>query len=87
VLQDHGWGGNWDKFGRGGLLEKVAGQCSAFPEWLLVADNTEAWDGYVRVPDVAGSPGGRNRDNRFLYRRKWPDQPVSATRRGRPSNR
>lgn len=69
VLQDHGFGGNYDSFGRGGLLEKIAIRTGVFPEFLLVASNTKPWAGYVRVPDVQGSRGGWNGRLRHLYQR------------------
>jgi len=69
LLHDHGFGGNYDKFGRGGLMERIAIRCNVFPKWLLVAGNTEAWEGYDRVPDVKGSNGGMFYSKRFLYSR------------------
>jgi hypothetical protein len=67
VLQDHGFGGNYDRFGRGGLLEGIAGRCHAVPPWLLVAENTQPWDGFKRVPQVDGDRGGMHNTPRFLY--------------------
>jgi len=67
VLQDHGFGGNYDRFGRGGLLENIANRCHAVPRWLLVADKTDPWDGFTRVPDVDGEPGGMYGVLHFLY--------------------
>lgn len=54
VLQDHGFGGNYNMFGRGGALEKVAKECesSYWPYYILCADNTEIWGGYNKVSDV-----------------------------------
>lgn len=46
LLHDHGFGGNYDSFGGGGLLERIAIRCGVFPEWLLVAKHTEPWDGF-----------------------------------------
>ncbi len=69
VLQDHGFGGNYSNFGRGGLLEQIAIRAGVFPEYLFVAENTEPWSGYVRVPDVEGSRGGMHGHLRHLYRR------------------
>lgn len=70
LLQDHGFGGNFDKFGRDGLLQSIAASCQAFPPWLLVAENTDAWDGYERVPGVEGDRGGMHAMLRYLYRRR-----------------
>jgi hypothetical protein len=49
LLQDHGWGGNWTRFGG------PAGQSALFavacpdhlPQWLAVAGNTRPWPGYA----------------------------------------
>jgi hypothetical protein len=42
LLQDHGLGGNYDRFGRGGLLEQFAIEAGVFPEWLVVGEWTKA---------------------------------------------
>lgn len=69
VLQDHGFGGNHERFGAGGLLERIAGSCRVFPQWMLVAENTRPWCGFERVPDVAGERGGMHNNLRFLHHR------------------
>jgi len=69
VVQDHGFGGNYDRFWRGGLLEGTARRCDAVPRWLLVAENTDPWEGFVRVPEVDGDPGGVHATLRFLHER------------------
>jgi hypothetical protein len=69
VLQDHGFGGNYDRFGRCGLLERLATRCEVMPRWLLVGENTEPWAGFVRVPGVEGDRGGMHAHLRFLYER------------------
>lgn len=68
VLQDHGFGGNYDRFGRGGLFEAIAGRCNARPKMLLVATDTRPWNGYVRIPEVGSDRGGMHGNARFLYR-------------------
>jgi len=69
VLQDHGFGGNYDQFGRDGLLERIAVRSDVMPRYLLVADNTAPWAGFERVPYVDGEPGGMHRHIRYLYER------------------
>jgi hypothetical protein len=69
LLQDHGLGGNYDRFGRCGLLEQIAHETEVFPTWLVVAENTKPWKGYRRLPRVLGDPGGMHGTTRFLYRR------------------
>lgn len=70
ALQDHGFGGNYSNFGRGGVMERMAIESGVFPEYLLVAEGTLPWNGYVRVPEVAGSRGGMMARLRHLYRRE-----------------
>lgn len=67
VLADHGFGGNYDRFGAGGLLERIAIRTHVFPEYLLVAKDTEAWKGYERTPNIQPFFGGMHRSQRFLY--------------------
>ena len=66
LLQDHGFGGNYTQFGRGGLLEKIANRANAFPKFILGAGNTEAWENYRLVPGTDASIGGA-RQVRRLY--------------------
>lgn len=70
ALQDHGFGGNYSNFGRGGAMAGIAIRAGVMPEYLLVAEGTKPWDGYVRVPDVAGSRGGTMARLRYLYQRE-----------------
>lgn len=67
LLHDHGFGGNYDRFGQAGLLERIARQSRVLPPWLLVAENTQAWQCYGRVRGVAGDRGGMHATRRFLY--------------------
>lgn len=69
LLQDHGSGCNYNSFGRGSLLERIAMRCHVLPPWLLVAENTHAWQGFERVPEVDGDAGGMHAMLRFLYER------------------
>ncbi len=69
VLQDHGFGGNYDHFGNNGLLHRIAGRCQVFPEILLVAENTTPWENYHSIPDVAPDRGGMHNTRRNLYKR------------------
>ncbi len=67
LLQDHGFGGNYNSFGQGDLLEEFACRCAILPMWLLVAENTRRWDGFERVVDVEGDKGGEHNMLRSLY--------------------
>lgn len=67
LLQDHGFGGNWDRFGAGGVLQKLATDFN-LPTWLLVADNTKPWPGYQKVSD--STCGGMHNHARFLWKKQ-----------------
>lgn len=70
LLQDHGFGGNYDRFGAGGLMERIAGRTGVFPRFLLVGDhNTPAWSGYQRIDGLHVDIGGGHRNRRSLYHR------------------
>jgi len=70
LLQDHGFGGNYDKFGRGGLMETIADRSNVWPTWLLVGDGTEPWKDFRRVPELDGDRGGVHRTPRYLHERQ-----------------
>lgn len=70
LLEDHGFGGNYSSFGRGGVMEEVAKKSQRKPDLLLVAENTWAWDGYSRLPDAEGDIGGMHRNTRHLFTRE-----------------
>jgi hypothetical protein len=67
VLQDHGFGGNYSRWGGGGLIEDIALSTTRLPELLLIAENTDSWQGYSRCHAQDGSivdaecQGGRMR--------------------------
>jgi hypothetical protein len=68
LLQDHGFGGNWDKFGGGGLLEGIASQFRTLPKFLVVAtENTKPWAGFTVIPGVQPDKGGCWGNKRSLY--------------------
>lgn len=60
LLQDHGWGGNYDRFGKGGLLEKIIERSKVSPDFVL-AGNDEVYDEYEKVFGLEYS-GSRNRE-------------------------
>lgn len=69
VLQDHVYGGNWTWFGRGGSLEQLASTTQRLPEFLLVAENTDAWAGYSVIEGAVATGGGMHGFERQLWRR------------------
>ena len=57
VLQDHGFGGNYNGFGRGSLLEEVVIKSNVYPRLLLVGTVcTDEWHGFypLKAPGVLG---------------------------------
>ena len=75
VVQDHAYGCNYDYFGRGGLLERVARRCSVRPKFLLVGEPSKPWTDYedTEARHDCGS------SKRRLFRRS----PTSSCGRGR----
>jgi hypothetical protein len=69
VIQDHGFGGNYDRFGNGGLLHKIASEAGALPQYLFVADDSEPWDGYAVCDPEISSHGGMHGHLRVLWNR------------------
>lgn len=73
VIQDHGMGGNYARFGAGGLLECIACKCDVKPQWLLVgrrgSSRYEPWSGY-RDAGCPGEPGGMHAIPRRLFLRE-----------------
>ena len=70
VVQDHNLGGNYNRFGQSGFLEKLARSRRTIPQLLLVAENTNPWREFERVKGVDGDSGGMHRTMRFLHKRR-----------------
>lgn len=66
ILQDHGFGCNYNYFGRGGALNQIADATNCYPLFTMVADNTDSWENYEKVPDVHHALGSHMR---WLYKR------------------
>ncbi len=66
VVEDYGWGGNYDRFDKGGLLERIARKCSVRPKYLLVGEPSTKWTGYE---DTKARPerGGYHGYKRHLF--------------------
>jgi len=60
VTQDHGLGCLWTTFCRGSRLERLSLRYNSLPDFLLVGENGEAWDGYERLTEPFGSFGMHN---------------------------
>lgn len=69
LLQDHGWGGNRDRFGKGGLLDAIILKNKIRPPFVLCADHTRIWKGYELEEGLQPAPKrGRYDHTRRLYR-------------------
>lgn len=66
LLQDHGFGCNWDRFGRGGLLDRIAGRSGVRPELLLSEEYDGVWEDYELLPGEP-SVGGMHGNYRRLF--------------------
>lgn len=68
LLQDHGFGGNYNCFGKGGFLEKIIERSGVSPRFILagVHDATQIFDGYE--PIGALEPTGTRSRNLFARR-------------------
>lgn len=67
LLQDHGFGGNYDRFGRGGALDRIMQKVEEKPEFVICGVNTDVWGGYFRINRVLATCGGMHRTTRHLY--------------------
>jgi len=70
VLQDHGVGGNWSRFGGSSPLYDRAVELDALPRFLLVAENTKSWPGYRQVSDLVPMAGQQHDHSRALFERE-----------------
>lgn len=68
LLQDHGFGGNYDRFGKGGLLHAIISNYRLRPKFVISGENdANMWDGYHRILDVESVVGGMHHDTRVIY--------------------
>lgn len=68
LIQDHGFGGNYDRFGKGGLMERIAKQTNIYPEYICVCKGNE-WKGYELVEGLEAEIGGMWLNHRYLYKK------------------
>ena len=69
LLQDHGYGGNYDRFGYGGKLYRIIRRNHCYPKFVILGrgGGTRMWRGYDQVPDVAPVYGGMHNHERHLF--------------------
>ena len=64
LIHDHGWGGNYDRFGKGGLMEQLhLKHAKSAPQWLFVNGEVQ-WKGYELVKESVPRSMWRGR---YLY--------------------
>ena len=68
LLQDHGFGGNYDRFGKGGVLDAIISKSGVCPEFVICGDNTRIWKNYEKVEGVLPIYGGMHENRRYLYK-------------------
>jgi hypothetical protein len=68
LLQDHGFGGNYDHFGESGLLHRMATHSRRLPRFIL---GEKAWPNYTKQTDHP-SIGGMHANRRFLFEHQPP---------------
>ena len=78
VIQEHGFGGNYDAFGKDSLLEQLACRTSTFPQWMLVAQNSDCWVGYEADLQLQPTRGGEHNMKRMLFKRQPSDSPSTT---------
>ena len=68
LLQDHGWGGNYDIFGKGGLLDAIIMRNGVRPQFVICASNTDIWTGYKEITGLPLINDGKHNPRR-LYQK------------------
>ena len=69
LLQDHGFGGDYSSWGGAGVMARLARRHKAEPRFLLVAEGTRPWRGFVEVPGLRPDGGGMYQTPRRLFQR------------------
>lgn len=68
LLQDHGFGGNYDCYGKGGLLDAIIIKNQIRPPFVLCSDHTRIWHSYELVDGLPPVSRIEIHDSRRLYR-------------------
>ena len=66
LLEDYGLGGNYDKFGKGGLLESKMKENDKFPLFAMIG-HSYPWDNFIKIYGLKPLKGGMHNYDRFLY--------------------
>jgi hypothetical protein len=76
VLQDHGFGGNWTKFG--GHAELFEQAQVALPRYLLVAKGTGVWPGYTQISGGHADAGQMHSFERAIFELESRDETAET---------
>ena len=70
LLQDHGYGGNYERFGKGRFLDKIMTDSGMWPEFVITDNDygTTIWDGYTQIENIIPVVGGMHHNVRKLFR-------------------
>lgn len=66
LLEDYGYGLNYDRFGRGGILDRIMRKSGIWPKYA-VSGHAQLWNGYQRIPLQTETKGGMHSFSRALY--------------------
>lgn len=67
LLQDHGFGGNYSRWGKEGIMHDLASTMHVYPDFLLIGPWTTPWDGYAEIAGALPERGGMHNQWRQLY--------------------
>ena len=70
LLQDHGFGLNYDRFGNDGFLGAIVREFDVYPKFVICGIGTKMWDGYKKLNNVKSKIGGMCNCERWLYKKK-----------------
>lgn len=68
LIEDHGFGGNYDSFGSGSLLERISNSAKIFPKYILTNNSDRLWHSYEDL-NLDYSVGGMHETHRRLYKK------------------
>lgn len=57
VIDTYGFGGAYEPFTKGSVMERIAQRTNCFPQYLLCRSDVDAWEGYSMLKTVGGSYG------------------------------
>lgn len=69
LLQDHGFGGNYNRFGRNGILDRIIESYNCRPEYVICDEPANVWMGYKVIDGVNPIRRRMHRQLRYLFNR------------------